>query len=101
MKKIVALGLFFSLFTLAASAQRDDVGFKKQDNHRKFEDRSMTRGDRFNNDGRGRDFKRGDKRFKHDRKLSRAEKRKLYKMRHHYRKHGHHRSKYGRRHHRS
>ena len=101
MKKIIAIGLGFTLLTLGASAQRDESNFKDKGG-RKFEQRDIARADGFRDGGKGREFRGKDKNFRHDGKFSKAEKRKWNKMKH--RHHGkkwnkrkHHRHSHGRR----
>ena len=83
MKRIIALGVFFALFTVAASAQRNDAGFKKKGMDRRYETGQLTRGEKFKlhkNDARYHKTKRH---FKRDGRISPMEKRKLYKMKRH------------------
>ncbi len=98
MKKILALGVFFALFTVAASAQRNETGLRdKQRIHRGFESGQLTRGERFKLHQNDRQYNRTERRFKHDGKLNRYEKKRLNKMKRHDR-HQTFRYKHNRRH---
>lgn len=86
MKKLLLLGTVFALFTVAASAQqrqgfRDDRGV-----HQRFDNGNLTRGEKAKMYNDHRKFDRTKKWYKRDGKLSRAEKRRLSKMKHHNRK---------------
>ncbi|MCG2613158.1 hypothetical protein LZZ85_02665 [Terrimonas sp. NA20] len=80
MKKLLLLGTIFTLFTVAASAQKGrDV---RPDKHR-FETGQLTRGERFKLHKNKVDYNRTERKFKRDGHMSRGEKRKLYKMKQH------------------
>ena len=97
MKKIFALGIAIALFTFAASAQRDDVGFRDKQTHRRSESGQLTRGERFKLNQNDRQYNRTERRYRHDGKLSRRERQKLHRMKRHDR-HETYRYKHNRRH---
>jgi hypothetical protein len=86
MKKLLLLGTIFSLFTIAASAQKGkDI---RPDRHR-FETGQVTPGERSRIHKNRMDYKRTEHKFKRDGKLSHMEKRKLGKMKRHDRRMNH------------
>ena len=79
MKKLVLLGFAFTLLIASASAQ-SIRGDRNSKSHNGFNDRRVTPGEKFRmkkNDVR---YHRTERKFKRDGRLSRMEKRKLYKM---------------------
>ena len=80
MKKLLLLGTIFSLFTIAASAQKGKDF--RQDRHR-FETGQVTPGERARIHKNRVEYKRTEHRFKRDGRFSRMEKRKLGKMKRH------------------
>ncbi|MET0466471.1 MAG: hypothetical protein ABW007_25155 [Chitinophagaceae bacterium] len=77
MKKLLLLGTIFTLFTVAASAQKGrDI---RPDKHR-FETGQLTRGERFKLHKNKVDYNRAERKFKRDGRLTHMEKRKLHKM---------------------
>ena len=77
MKKLVLLGTIFTLFTIAASAQKGkDI---RPEKHR-FETGQVTPGERTRIHKNRMQYKRTEHRFKRDGKLSYSERRKLHKM---------------------
>lgn len=83
MKKLLLLGTIFSLFTIAASAQK---GKEIRPDKPRFETGQVTPGERARIHKNRADYKRTENRFKRDGKFSRGEKRKLGKMKHHNRR---------------
>ena len=80
MKKLLLLGTMFALFTVAASAQR---GKDVRPDKNRFETHQLTRGERFKIQKNRAEYNRHERKFKRDGRLSRMEKRKLYKMKRH------------------
>lgn len=80
MKKLLLLGTVFALFTVAASAQK---GSDIRPGKHRFETHSLTRGERFKIHKNRMEFKRTERKFKRDGRLSPMEKRKLHKMKRH------------------
>lgn len=80
MKKVILLGTIFALFTIAASAQKSRDF--RPDKHR-FETGQLTRGERHKIHKNNADYKRTERKFKRDGRLSHMEKRKLNKMKRH------------------
>lgn len=79
MKKIVVLGLVIALFTVTASAQKGFDRSKKRD----FSTHHMTRGDKHKMHKKSAQYKKMEKRFKRDGKITPSERRQLHKMKMH------------------
>lgn len=83
MKKLLLLGSAFALFTVAASAQESK---EVRPEKKRFETHQLQRGEKPRADKKKTGFYRSDKKFKHDGRMSKFDKRKVYKMKHHDRK---------------
>jgi len=83
MKKLIILGIAFTLFIASASAQNVRDGGKRDKTPNGFNSHQLTRGEKFKlnkNDAR---YKRTQHRVRHDGRVTHGEKRKLNKMRKH------------------
>ncbi|PZR27250.1 MAG: hypothetical protein DI535_11395 [Citrobacter freundii] len=83
MKKLLLLGTVFALFTVAASAQK---GKEIRPDRPRFETHHLTPGERSKIHKNRMEYKRTERKFKRDGRLTHMEKRKLHKMKRHDRK---------------
>lgn len=85
MKRIFAFAIAFTLFTVAASAQKNDAGFRDRQERRGVETGQLTRGEKFKLRQGDRKFDRTKRHFQRDGKMSRREQHKLHNMKRHHR----------------
>lgn len=83
MKKIIVLGVAFALFTFAASAQKGSTDLRDKRDRKDFKTGQLTHAEKSRlqkNDFR---YKKTERRFKRDGRLTPMEKRKLSYMKRH------------------
>ncbi|HTD94135.1 MAG TPA: hypothetical protein VK644_10000 [Chitinophagaceae bacterium] len=83
MKKILALGVVFALFSIAVSAQPGQDALRKNVSGDHFRSGQVTRGEQFKMNRNDAKFHKTKRRFHRDGHFNRFEKRKLHNMKKH------------------